>query len=217
MIIHPHNSSSRELTLERKDLASCPLGTVGNLQFNAEQGGTAPARRVGVLLSGMRRSQADRGANLKAYFTGESSQARARRRDLIQAHKNSRLIGDLLGRLTAPAHDCKSQARIANVLIELVRPCKFDDLKGGQQALDRYVKNLSERDLQALANGLLCCYSDKEAVLAQILRSFGSELGGRASEVLDRIERSMRDQLNEFRDDSLSSLVTSHLHPNESQ
>lgn len=48
------------LQLQREDLGACPLGIVGNLQVNAKQGGTAPARRAGVLLSEIRRSLAGR-------------------------------------------------------------------------------------------------------------------------------------------------------------
>ncbi len=93
------------LQLQRDDLESCPLGTVGNLQFNAEQGGTAPAPRAGAPLSELSQPLADRRADLTVDVTGESSQARAQREALVQARAevraNSLLIGNLLGSLTA--------------------------------------------------------------------------------------------------------------------
>ncbi|MGE8591731.1 MAG: hypothetical protein ACN6OD_20370, partial [Alcaligenes sp.] len=51
-----NGQQNQEPALERKDLGSCPLGTVGNLQFNAKQGGTRRATAVGVWLSDLRRS-----------------------------------------------------------------------------------------------------------------------------------------------------------------
>lgn len=197
--VYAQMESRQELVLQRKDVAACPLGSVGNLQFKPERGGTARANRYKTQLTWALHALSDRAFLL----THTSSQAQTQRRDLIQARENSRLIGNLLGNLTAPAHDPEGQARIAEGLIELATRCegRFDDLKGGQQVLDWYVTELSDVDFQALANGVLRNNFAKQAVLNQISDS-DPLLGARASQVLDRIERSMRGQLNEIRGDS---------------
>ncbi|WP_454005912.1 hypothetical protein [Alcaligenes sp. Marseille-Q7550] len=95
----------RQQVPERNELGASPLGSVGNLQYSVEQGGTAPAPRAGAPLSEMNQPLADRRANLNADVTGESSQARAQRQALTEARAevraNGLLIGNLLGSLTA--------------------------------------------------------------------------------------------------------------------
>ena len=154
------------LQLQREDLESCPLGTIGNLQFNAEQGGTAPAPRAGAPLSEMNQPLADRRADLNPDVTGESSQARAQREALTEARAevraNSLLIGNLLGSLTAKVDeegrfvDADDRSRFVRALIALNESGGeggLYSLKGAKYCLHTYLEELKEVDLVALSQG----------------------------------------------------------------
>lgn len=181
------------LQLQREDLGSCPLGTVGNLQVNVEQGGTAPARRAGVRLSEIRRSLAGRGVNLNACFTRESPQARAQRDALAAARAevraNSRLIGNLLGSLTAPAAGLRNHDRIAQALIALNVPAEggLYSLKGAEYCLATYLDELKKSDRDALSHGVLGNKEACTAVLDRISTRTDDALRLRAHLVLTNI------------------------------
>ncbi|WP_394065281.1 hypothetical protein [Alcaligenes sp. WGS1538] len=187
------------LQLQREDLESCPLGTIGNLKYN--KGGTAPARRAGVLLSEMRRSLAARGADFTAYFTGESSEARAQREELAEARANSRRIGNLLGSLTARAFpqpiDPKKLSGIAQALKELNLPPESGlySLKGARNCLDTYMAELNELDIDALCDGVLSNNSSCEAVLDRISLRPDDPLRIQASRVLGDIKEALNQRL----------------------
>ena len=169
------------LQLQREDLESCPLGAVGNLQFNAEQGRPAPAPRLGAPLSAMNQPLADRPADLTVDVTGESSQARAQREALVQARAevraNSLLIGNVLGSLTAKVDeegrfvDASDRSRIARALMELNRSGGeggLYSLKGATYSLHTYLEELAEFDFVALSQGGLGNGRAVNDILAEI-------------------------------------------------
>ena len=199
MNVRSHNASKRmegqqrELVLQRKDLAPCPLGTVGNLQFNVEQGGTAPARSVRVLLWEKRRTLAD-----NAFFrTCTSSHARAQREDLIQVRMNSHLIGSLLGSLTAPTTDLQGQARIAQALRGLNIPAtgSLYSLKGAMYCLNTYLDELKEFDIVALSRAVLSHGKAREDVLNRISTHPYDALRARSDWALMDVEKAVTHQI----------------------
>lgn len=161
-----NSQQKQEPALERKDLGSCPLGTIGNLQFNAKQGGTRRATAVGVWLSDLRRSLSSRAFRL----ISSSKRARMPRESLNQIRKNSRHIGNLLGSLTARASDVKGQRRIAQELARLGVLAGGDlaNLKGWRYCLSSYLDDLTPADLEALVFGAAGSQAAREAVLDRI-------------------------------------------------
>lgn len=178
-----------DVKLERRDLGTSPLGTIGNLQFKARHGGSIGASRVGVMLSNARRLV----ANLAFFLTCMSSKARTQRADRIQVRENSRRIGDLLGMLTAAADDAKAQSRIAQKLTQLAEASAGDlsGLLGGEYCLSKYLDELSGADLQALRNGVLGSTKARGAVLARIS---SERLRGQASDILKQIGTAVHQQ-----------------------
>lgn len=180
---------NQQQTLERKDLGSCPLGTVGNLQFKAAQGGTKRASRVGVLLSQIRRTV----ANLVFFATCNCPAARTRRAYVNEARDASRHVGNLLGILTAPANDAKARSTVAKQLMLLAGQTKSDlsGLPGGQESLSRYVKELSDADLIALYNGAARCQVARKAVLDLIP---DGESRTKAEAMLNQVQKAVERQ-----------------------
>lgn len=78
---------------------------------------------------------------------------------------------------------------------------KLDALKGGQDSLDWYVKELNSCDLFALNRGVLCSQYSMEEVLNQISKSKDDPLRMQASQVLDRIRTLIKDRLADFWDE----------------
>lgn len=178
--------------LERKHLKPCPLGLVGNLQFNAKQGGTPRASLVQELFLGIGRFL----SCLAFRLACPSRQARTRRADLAQARINSSCVGNLLGRLTASANDAKGQSRAAQALARLGKRSKGDlsGLRGGRESLTRYLTEMSDADLIALRNGILACPDARKAVLKKIPKG---ELRDQAARVLGRIAEDVHERFNE--------------------
>ncbi len=157
------------------------MGIKGNLQFTEQEGGTVPAPRAGAPSPETSPSFTGRRAVLEACVTGESSEVRVHRESLVQARAevraNSRLIGNLLGSLTArvdgaghfvnPDH-CSA---IAQALKELNTPLSgagFYLIKGAKYCLDTYLEELKEFDLVALTRGVLSRQEACKAVLDMI-------------------------------------------------
>ncbi|WP_394065080.1 hypothetical protein [Alcaligenes sp. WGS1538] len=174
------------LVLERADVASCPLGAVGNLRFTAQQGGTARATAAGLAFSQARRALAHFVIGLAYKLNLVSETTRARHEDLLTARANSRLVGNVLGALTAPADDLEGQALIAERLKELAKRSqgKLEALKGGRESLGWYVNELTEADVKALRDGVLNKPGPCRAVLGLIS---SDSLRQQASEVLVQI------------------------------
>lgn len=182
----PVARAAKPPALERKDVEPCPLGTIGNLQFQAEQGGAARASH----LSGIGRLLTAFWANLKFCLGWVFPQMRARRDYLSQARENSRFLGNLLGSLTVPANDEKSWPRIAEVLARISERSKggLADLPGGQYCLHAYLDELNDSDLIALHNGVLTCAIARDGVLEQL----APECHESANEVLNQILAALR-------------------------
>ncbi|WP_454006120.1 hypothetical protein [Alcaligenes sp. Marseille-Q7550] len=184
-----------ELALERKDLEPCPLGRMGNLQFNVEQGGTARAGRISTLLSDICHSLAHFLNEFGFTSICEPSEERSQRHAVVQARKNSRRLGDLLGSLTARADDAQACSRIAVKLIKLCDPLRGDlgRMMGGQKSLTFYLSELSDSDLIAMHNGVSGCPLARAAMLKEISR-VSAWKGEQLPEVLNQIAEALRDQ-----------------------
>lgn len=156
--------------LARKDLGSCPLGTVGNLAFRPEQGGTARASRVGVALSDIRRALLNLLLDLKACFNAVPARVRASRNYFGQAFEGSRHIGNVLGRLTAPAQVQKGLAETARELerLSLFAKGDLDTLQGWRYCVATYLDELTASDLKALHGGVLGDLNARRVLLEQI-------------------------------------------------
>lgn len=183
----PPALTNQQWGLKRKDLGTCPLGAIGNLQFKPGQGGTARASRIGVLLSKIRRSL----SNLVFFLTSSHALVRARRAQLVQVRENSRRVGDLLGRLTAAAGAAKEHSLIGQ---KLKRLCKtpggdLSSLPGGREALSRYLDELSDADLVALRCGVL---NDVDAILDQVSPDPDSPSRSQAYGMLRQIKLAVR-------------------------
>lgn len=192
---HPYIPQERALVVERKDLGACPLGTIGNLHFRAEQGGTPRASRIGVMLTDAWHTLLKLSHDLMYCFTFERPEGQEEHAEFMAARRSSRRIGNLLGCLTAPANDVHADFRTAQALAQLAQISRGDlaDLQGGRESLGCYLNELSDADLIALRNGVLGCPAARAAVLEEVARtSYWAQ--NRAPEVLDQIARSLSRQ-----------------------
>jgi len=163
-------------------IASGALGRVGNLAFRGEAGATPRAsgpnifQRIGRAL-----------ANLAYRVAGNPAQ-RARRDLQNQVRDNSRGVGNLLGRLTAPnlLESPKARQALTAELISLAARSggNLSRLPGGSQALAQYVRQLSPLDRSALAEGALFDEWDRDDLLLRI----DQPLRDQAEQVLDQIK-----------------------------
>lgn len=183
------NQQKLDLELERKNVGSCPLGVVGNLQFKAAQGGTPRASQVGVFFSSVKKTFIDLCVKLKYKLARAPEEVQSRHGYLVEARANSRLIGDLLGGLTAPAHNPKGRATVAEVLATLVERSGGDltELPGGRYCLSTYLGELSNADIQALRNGILSSPGAQVLVLDQISPD-NETLRKQASQILNQVQ-----------------------------
>lgn len=188
------------LQLQREDLEPCHLGTIGNQQFSAEQGGTAPARGVEVLVSEQRRSLTNRRAELSADVPCDHPQARSPRAALLQARvevrASSRLIGNLLGSLTAKVDEegrfvnANERAKVVRALIELNESGGeggLYSLKGAKYCLDTYLDEFKVFDFVALSQGGLCNGRAVDDILAEISTRPDDAVRGQAFRLLSNI------------------------------
>lgn len=174
-------------TLQRDQLASGPLGRVGNLSFKAESGATPRAggpnalQRFGQFLSNV------------VFRATANPEQRAQQRVLDQARDNSRRVGDLLGHLTAPQGDAKAQQKVALSLARLGERSGGDlsSLPGGAQALTTYLSELAVVDVNALRSGLLGNPEARQTLLASIEPP---ELRAQAESVLTQIADAVNQQ-----------------------
>lgn len=167
--------------LQRQDLAPGPLGVVGNLRFTPQEGGTAGLRRRDVV----RESVHGTWANVKSRCSFASAQTRRQHNASIQIFKNSRRVGNLLGRLTAPPGNVKARTHTAKALEQLSTPAQDDlaNLRGGRESLSIYMTDLTRADLIALRDGALGDPGARDAVLSQI--------PGRAAGVLGQVAQAL--------------------------
>lgn len=171
-------------SVRRQDLAVGPLGTVGNLRFTPRQGGTAPVAPPGAAAN-----VSSSWANLQFALSGAPVQARKQREILLKVRANSRSIGDLLGRLTAPTGHARALAAIAQDLARLSKISRGDlaALPGGREALTAYMSELDYLDLVALRHGALGHADARNAVLNQV----SPGLREQAAHLLQQIEAAL--------------------------
>jgi len=185
----------RKVVVERKDLGACPLGTVGNLQFRAEQGGTPRASRVGVMLSDAWHALLKLSNDLMYCFTFKQADGQEEHIEFMAARSSSRRIGNLLGCLTAPADDVRADLRTAQELAELAEMSRGNlaNLTGGRESLGFYLNELSDADLISLHNGVLGCPAARASVLNEVAQiSFWAQ--DRAPQVLNQIAKALSRQ-----------------------
>ncbi|WP_454006149.1 hypothetical protein [Alcaligenes sp. Marseille-Q7550] len=165
---HGYSTSSSDggRGLQRQDLSPGPLGVVGNLRFTPQEGGTAGLGRRDVIKENVRRTL----ANVKSRCSFASSEARRQHNASMQVFKNSRRVGNLLGRLTAPPGNVKARTHTAKALEQLSMPARDDlaNLRGGRESLFIYMNDLTRADLIALRDGALGDPGARDAVLGQV-------------------------------------------------
>lgn len=196
---------SREPKLERKDVASYSLGTIGNRQFNAKKGGTARASRIFVALSDMKYSLVKRLSDLKDSFTWAPAEKRAQRAYRAEVRSNSRHIGNLLGSLTSPADCAMGWARITQKLEQLAERSEGNlaKLKGWRYCLETYVADLSNADLKAMRNGVLGNSFAREFLLCEE----SAKHPGLATEMLNQIAQVLERRLVETLQEPLEGIA----------
>lgn len=151
--------------LKRKNLAPCPLGAIGNLQFSAKQGGTARASHLSVEWPILRQTTVNgiTGLMTALIHLNDSDQQRkddraADHRDhLLRVRVYSTVIGDLLGQLTAEQSDVKTQLRAAALLQILGQQSHgdIDNITGCGYSLWTYTDELTDSDVMAMVTGAL--------------------------------------------------------------
>lgn len=183
----------RQQVPERNELGASPLGSVGNLQYSVEQGGTARASWASTLCT-------DIGyivSTLALSLTCPSEQAEAKYMGLVQVHYASRILGDLLGSLTARRDDREGRAKIVQALTDLSRISENDlsTLVSWRHSLSTYMSELKDADIRALRDGVLGSQTAKLVVLNQISRSENDPSRQLASQVLGKIEKELRHRM----------------------
>ncbi len=166
------------------DIAPGALGTVGNLRFSFQDGGTPRANRprgcswIRSLLTELK------------FFCCESEARRAVHADEMEVFKNSRRIGDLLGSLTAHWADEAGQRDVVKQLKKLSKRSQGNlaNLEGGAYSLSAYMDELTARDIRALREGPLGFRETREAILDQISPG---RLHAQAYLVLTQVERAL--------------------------
>ena len=164
--------------LQRQDLASSPLGSIGNLRFKPQAGGTqGSAPRI------PQRFLRWAGRSVVALF---SKAGGARRDNLHKVRENSRKIGNLLGTLTASRDDESATGRIVKALDELDEDSQgnLSNMAGGEVALSTYLDELNLVDLYALRDGILGSSDAQKDVLDQCATAASKAHGTR---ILDQI------------------------------
>lgn len=151
--------------LQRQDLAPGPLGTVGNLQFGLQDGGTTRFSPPGALASVSNSWVA------RQFRRHRAPQLIQERRDFFrQAYQNSGLIGNALGRLTDLADTAAARIEVGQELEQLGRLAQGNlaNLPGALDSLSSYMNELTLADLEALRNGMLGHPTVRDAVLETI-------------------------------------------------
>lgn len=173
---------------QRQDLAAAPLGTIGNLQVRAGQGGTARASRSGVTALAR-----DSWANLRFRHSGATPEEQRQRAARSEVYENSRRIGNFLGSLTGSWRKEKALFRIKEGLERLSQSVTLDlaDLSGGEYILSTYMRELTRADLEAMYDGILSHSNARAAVLRRI----PPDLQARADNVLQQIKAVLTQRL----------------------
>ncbi len=185
----------QELVLERKDLAPCPLGIVGNLRYTPQEGGTARPNYIGTLLSDL----GDFSSYLAFCLTCPSEQARARRDYLEELRTNSWTLGNFLGELTNPMEESDSLSRLARKLEDISKVPGFglSSLRAGERyCLSTYMDELKDKDIKALRKGTLGTQDDCEALLNQISFFGNDPVRQQASRLLEQIKDILQQRLD---------------------
>jgi len=164
---------------------------VGNLQFSPEQGGTARAGRAGAAYaSGTWR-------NLRLRLGRSTPEERQQRDFLKNVHAASGRVGDMLGRLTAPANDAKGLIGITRELKRLGKWAQgnLDNLPGGLEALFTYAGELKRPDLDALRGGVLGNAPARGMVLNQIPSALRSQAIAVLAQVAEAVNQRWAQEL----------------------
>jgi len=195
----PLSSPAAARSALQQELAPGCLGIFGNLRYSPAQGGTARARRPGVL------------AQLHALWTNVKflvgrvlGRARAQRDSVSSVRENSRRIGNLLGSLTALAGDARARPRIVQALSDLAELSGGDlgMLPGAQESLDAYLDELQHKDILALCGGALGQPHVFEAVLNQV----SSDIRPQSAEVLEQVKTALH-QVKAMRNQQLARKI----------
>ena len=173
--------------------SSSALGSVGNRQYTAKQGGTARAGLIRTTLSDLRHFVANWQAKLTFFLTNAPQEARAQHDALVQNRKTNRCVANLLGDLTALAKDEKGRTDVAQRLEELITQADGDlnSRKGWEQCLSNHMGQLNDMDLQALYDGVLGDPKACDAVLDRISPDASNPLRNQAAGALKVIDAAL--------------------------
>ena len=173
--------------------SSSALGSVGNRQYTAKQGGTARAGLIRTTLSDLRHFVANWQAKLTFFLTNAPQEARAQHDALVQNRKTNQCVANLLGDLTALAKDEKGRTDVAQRLEELITLADGDlnSRKGWEQSLSSHMGQLKDMDLQALYDGVLGDPKARDAVLDRISPDASNHLRNQAAGALKVINAAL--------------------------
>ena len=162
-------------------IAPGPLGTVGNLQFSVQDGGTARVSGPGML------SRIGSWCTDLSFLCCVSDEAHYQHDYEKEVFESSRCVGDLLGSLSAHWADEAGQRDIAKQLKKLIKlsPGDLESLRGWRESLRAYMYRLTGSDIQALRAGPLSVPAAREAILNQFKTR---ALRGQAHLVLEQVE-----------------------------
>ncbi|WP_454006114.1 hypothetical protein [Alcaligenes sp. Marseille-Q7550] len=198
--------------------SSSALGSVGNLQYTAKQGGTARVGFIRTTLSDLRHFVANWQAKLTFFLTNAPKEARAQHEALVQNRKTNKCVANLLGDLTALAKDEKGRTAVARRLEELITLADGDlnSRKGWEQCLSSHMGQLKDMDLKALYDGVLGDPQARDAVLDRISPEASNPLRKQAAGALEVINaaldlRSAQDLIREPLANTVQQLSASPL------
>ena len=185
-------------------IAPGALGTVGNLQYRAQDGGTARASSPSM------RERIRSWCTDLSFLCCVSDEAHYQHDDEKEVFENSRCVGNLLGSLTAHVDNEEGLRDVAKRLTKLGEASKGDlgRLQGGRESLSAYMDRLTDSDIRALRAGPLDALWAREVILNQIERG---KLRAQAYLVLRRVreafeQREARDALGRIAEMALDPM-----------
>lgn len=181
--------SQAPLVLKRNEMGVSPLGSLGNLQYSVEQGGTPRGSVLVKLWTDIRLI----GGSLAMCCTCPPEEVWTQRVARGRAYDTSCILGELLGSLTARRDDREGRARIVSLLTRLSWWSENDTSKlvGWRHSVSVYMRELSDADIRAMLNGVLGSQSAKLVVLNQISLSENDPSRQLASQLLGKIEKEL--------------------------
>lgn len=140
------------------------LGSVGNLRFKGVAGATPRAGSPNIF------QQSKAFLSKLVFYCTAGPQARGQQFARDQAEAKQRALGDLLGRITAPAGDKGAMRSLASELARVADMVGGDlsRMPGGKAGLRTQLQGLSTLDMNAVAAGVLSQPGAHDALISMI-------------------------------------------------